>query len=210
MLTFLGFSFPDIFKALYKQVWRKAAQAAEVCVDSQSFLENQLLLTASGLPINATGLARRHFRLSSKIYKRVKSYNNISYCPLCIIRRPQVPLPCGHKYCVEDIRLMGREVQKNKFLVSECVVCGRSIAPVQFRFRPKTRGIRVLALDGGGVRGIILLECLKLLESKIQVYLPDWPLINMFDMCSGTSSGKSTPISSLDKDAASRLLTINC
>lgn len=167
MLTFVGFSFLNIFTVLYKGAWRKAVQAAHLCVNSQSYLENQLLLTAAGLPVNTTRLVRRHLRLCSKIYRVTKYPIGTKYCPLCIIRPPQVPLPCGHRYCIEDIRLMGREVQRNTFLVGESVVCRQPMTPVQYHFRPNARGIRVLAFDGGGIRGIILLECLKLLESKI-------------------------------------------
>ncbi|KAI8401456.1 hypothetical protein FOXG_15979 [Fusarium oxysporum f. sp. lycopersici 4287] len=82
-------------------------------------------------------------------------------------------------------------VRHKPVTLKQCVVCQKLEKPVRFRFRPATRGIRVLALDGGGIRGIILLECLKLLESKIQLYIPNYSLIDMFDMCAGTSAGNN-------------------
>ena len=46
---------------------------------------------------------------------------------------------------------------------------------------PQTR--RILACDGGGIRGIITLHCLKALEDRVG------PLVRYFDMFAGTSTG---------------------
>ena len=48
-------------------------------------------------------------------------------------------------------------------------------------------GIRVLSLDGGGVRGIIQLSILKRLEDLTGLGLP---LGELFDLMVGTSAGK--------------------
>jgi len=52
---------------------------------------------------------------------------------------------------------------------------------------PKTAGIRILTLDGGGVRGLATLIYLQLLQDRIG--LP-YPVQENFDIVFGTSSGK--------------------
>jgi patatin-like phospholipase/acyl hydrolase len=60
---------------------------------------------------------------------------------------------------------------------------------------PKLAGVRILSLDGGGVRGIVELETLRRLEWHIGL---DLPIGNFFDLIVGTSAGKTilTPLTS--------------
>lgn len=50
------------------------------------------------------------------------------------------------------------------------------------------KNLRLLSLDGGGVRGLSLLYILKLLMEKINPEAPPKPC-NFFDMIGGTSTG---------------------
>ena len=54
------------------------------------------------------------------------------------------------------------------------------------RLKPPTAGIRILSIDGGGVRGIIPLESLSLLQ---QLLGPDCPIQELVDLGFGTSAG---------------------
>ncbi|KAJ7878256.1 acyl transferase/acyl hydrolase/lysophospholipase [Mycena leptocephala] len=57
---------------------------------------------------------------------------------------------------------------------------------------PGTPGLRLLSLDGGGIRGLSMLIILEDLMWKIKVAedLPDVPLpCNYFDLIGGTSTG---------------------
>ncbi|KAF5978859.1 hypothetical protein FCOIX_5622 [Fusarium coicis] len=132
---------------------------------------------------------RRHLLFLATSRDRWRSQKVHDYCPACILRRPEYGLPCGHMYCEFDIRRLGRKIGRETHAVEECICCQACFTGVVFKFRPKTKGIRVLALDGGGVRGIIMLQCLHMLQSMLWVFLPGMPIIDLFDVCAGTSSG---------------------
>ncbi|KAH7233918.1 uncharacterized protein BKA55DRAFT_653117 [Fusarium redolens] len=133
---------------------------------------------------------RRHLLFLATSRDRWRSHKVHDYCPACILRRPEYGLPCGHMYCEYDIRRLGRKIGRETYAVEECTCCQACFTGVVFKFRPKTKGIRVLALDGGGVRGIIMLQCLHMLQSMLWVFLPGMPIIDLFDVCAGTSSGE--------------------
>ncbi|KAK2469095.1 hypothetical protein H9L39_19363, partial [Fusarium oxysporum f. sp. albedinis] len=133
---------------------------------------------------------RRHLLFLATSRDRWRSHKVHNYCPACILRRPEYGLPCGHMYCEYDIRRLGRKIGRETYAVEECTCCQARFTDVVFKFRPKTKGIRVLALDGGGVRGIIMLQCLHMLQSMLWVFLPGMPIIDLFDVCAGTSSGE--------------------
>ncbi|VTT57981.1 unnamed protein product [Fusarium fujikuroi] len=132
---------------------------------------------------------RRHLLFLATSRDHWRAYKVHDYCPVCILRRPEYGLPCGHMYCEYDIRRLGRKIRRETYIVEECTCCQARFTDVVFKFRPKTKGIRVLALDGGGVRGIIMLQCLHMLQSMLWVFLPGMPIIDLFDLCAGTSSG---------------------
>jgi len=72
-----------------------------------------------------------------------------------------------------------------------CILCGASSAsspgyPIDTKIFPDFAGLRILSLDGGGVRGIIELVILERLETLIGLGLP---LNHFFDLIVGTSSG---------------------
>ncbi|KAH0538884.1 hypothetical protein FGG08_004540 [Glutinoglossum americanum] len=56
--------------------------------------------------------------------------------------------------------------------------------------KPPSAGVRVLTLDGGGVRGILELIVLRYLQDYVAVELGAYvPVIDMFDLVVGTSTG---------------------
>jgi hypothetical protein len=110
---------------------------------------------------------------------------------MCLLRRPEYGLPCGHAFCEVDIRRFGRETCDNTFAVDSCFLCRSRMTAVKFRLKPRTKGVSILGIDGGGVRGIIPLQLLRLLELKLEPYLPGFPIQNHFDLTAGTSSGAS-------------------
>ncbi|KAI3564250.1 hypothetical protein IWW34DRAFT_642344 [Fusarium oxysporum f. sp. albedinis] len=147
---------------------------------------------AAPMDIHMSSHERRHLCYLVTIRDRWRSHKVQDYCPACILRRPEYGLPCGHMYCEHDMRLLGRKIGRETYAVDECICCQARFTGVIFRFRPKTRGIRILALDGGGVRGIMILKCLQLLQTRLRDFLPGMDIIEMFDVCAGTSTGKFT------------------
>lgn len=58
------------------------------------------------------------------------------------------------------------------------------------RLKPPTASIRILSIDGGGIRGIVPLETLSLLQQLIR---SDCPIQELFDLAYGTSIGEHSP-----------------
>lgn len=63
-------------------------------------------------------------------------------------------------------------------------MCGSSSLTVTLK--PPTAGIRILTIDGGGIRGVVPLEFMRKLQDKVG---PDCPIQDLFDLAFGTSSG---------------------
>lgn len=119
-----------------------------------------------------------------------------SVCYACLFGRPEYTLPCGHVICFNCIREFDQTPQAEKYprtaIHTECVLCASRECkegkwPYYVEFRPDLSGIRLLSLDGGGVRGIIPLSILFRLDSLIDL---DMPFGEFFDLMVGTSAGK--------------------
>ncbi|TVY16534.1 Phospholipase A I [Lachnellula arida] len=108
-----------------------------------------------------------------------------STCFSCLMRSPEHALPCGHILCTPCVMAYGASTHERD--VVEINAC-----PLHFygEFRswkiflkPESAGVRVLTLDGGGVRGIVELEILKLIE---QVWGGGLRIQDFFDLIVGT------------------------
>ena len=144
-----------------------------------------------------------HRQLLLKFSSDRLSYRSDDTCLVCIRRRPQYRLPCGHCICENCVRAFGRKSEHDPWLfeVDSCFFCGLTTSvEVDSRFfcglttsgvvvktLPQTAGIRVLTLDGGGVRGIAHLEYLQALQDTVG--LP-YHVQENFDVIFGTSIGK--------------------
>ena len=53
--------------------------------------------------------------------------------------------------------------------------------------KPPTAGVRILSINGGGIRGVVLLEFLGILQNAVR---SDCLVRDLFDLAFGTSSGK--------------------
>lgn len=112
-------------------------------------------------------------------------------CFCCFMRMPEKVLPCGHALCDSCVRVYGRRLstERNTYVLPECVLCGVNYKSSYFRLVPPTAGIRILSVDGGGVRGIVPLMFLQYLDRSL-AWLQS-QVRDHFDLVCGTSAGKS-------------------
>ncbi|KEF58405.1 uncharacterized protein A1O9_06331 [Exophiala aquamarina CBS 119918] len=89
-------------------------------------------------------------------------------------------------------------LQPNSFQVNKCYLCGGKRlgdgVSMDILLKPVEAGPRVLAVDGGGVRGMASIRMLQLLEDEIGVKCSDdsgdnLPILHVFDLLLGTSLG---------------------
>jgi hypothetical protein len=122
--------------------------------------------------------------------------NTLCFC--CLLYTPEKVLDCGHTLCDNCIKVFGIRslTDPNEYSVIGCLLCDEKDKIYKrksrvFRFIPPTAGIRILSMDGGGIRGIITLTVLRHLAKEL--YYLGCPLWDCFDSVVGTSSGRSSP-----------------
>lgn len=78
----------------------------------------------------------------------------------------------------------------HSFRLHNCPLCQAPIDEFRAVFKPPTAGIRILSIDGGGIRGVIPLAALKRIQLAFtQTTGIKGPIQNHFDLALGTSSG---------------------
>ncbi|KAI1741274.1 hypothetical protein F4680DRAFT_416257 [Xylaria scruposa] len=150
----------------------------------------------SGSPRAERAKIQRH-NLQS-FYGPLVEYNLFcnSICLACLFNPPQYTLTCGHIICAQCAMDLGRLEHGTQLVVVDCPMAGKQgvcnkvshlpklNVPSVFQLAPAHSGLRVLSLDGGGIRGIVELTLLEAIESRIGV-----PLQRFFDLVVGTSTG---------------------
>ncbi|KAJ9144763.1 hypothetical protein NKR19_g6375 [Coniochaeta hoffmannii] len=122
----------------------------------------------------------------SPIWRNIKSNKT---CLSCLQAVPDHVLTCGHSYCPRCIQELGEVFQSLECAwTMKCRLCweakGSNLHIVQLR--PRCAGVRILTLDGGGIRGIVELVVLNALQRSVGLnLLPK----DMFDLIVGTSTG---------------------
>lgn len=144
-----------------------------------------------------------HVEQLIRMRRSIRNMQSDATCLVCLRRRPQTTLPCGHSICYLCLSIFCHHDASDPGLVHihNCVVCRARLVRVTIRVPPPTAKIRILSLDGGGIRGAGELECLAALESQIR--LP-YPVIRHFDVCFATSCGK------LQLKQTQRYLALTC
>jgi hypothetical protein len=130
--------------------------------------------------------------LNIGMWHKLQSYKT---CFTCLRTVPDHCLPCGHalcEFCVMDFGGVSPE-RGSAILLEHCVLCLDTWKEPQLvKLKPRCAGVRVLALDGGGVKGILEIAMLLKLEERIGLGLP---IQEFFDLIIGTSTGAYTPYS---------------
>ncbi|KAK0304140.1 hypothetical protein LTR82_017315 [Friedmanniomyces endolithicus] len=99
-------------------------------------------------------------------------------------------LPFAHAFSSEDAfsTLYGPSLLdclEETFLLKRCVLC-RVGCDVKVVLKPPTAGVRIISVDGGGIRGVIPLQIMLLLEASMGRACR---LQNFIDIAFGTSAG---------------------
>lgn len=188
-----------VFERLYRGVCYKAIRSASSSRHDPSFVLPSAIVKA------IQGHMKRHFsdalqsgasKFAAESHKgvlqRARGYwlqlHSRETCLVCCVRRPHVGLPCGHTVCENCVRVFGCPSSEDScvYRVDRCFLCGLDAEHKSVRIHPPTAGAGVLSMDGGGVRGILELVFLALLEDRIG--LPILVLRN-FKVVFGTSTG---------------------
>lgn len=109
-------------------------------------------------------------------------------CFCCLMDVPTHPLPCGHVLCTACIKAYGKQT-KSTVVVPCCPLhceSTRWAKPAIVRFNPAGAGVRILSLDGGGIRGIVQLEVLRAIEQALGNHIS---VQAFFDLMVGTGTG---------------------
>lgn len=119
---------------------------------------------------------------------------SVASCFACLTREAEHPLPCGHVLCDGCARAHG---VTHRYTVSlqYCPLHSKGCrwdAPLVIACRPRGAGIRVLSLDGGGIRGIVQLEVLRAIERALDDLIP---VQKFFDLIVGTGTGGLNAVS---------------
>lgn len=111
------------------------------------------------------------------------------YCASCVLTAWHVRLACLHGLCLECLRgSSGASDVPHLVNIPTCPICLLGpLAAAAISVVPSTATPRVLDLDGGGVKGIVLLETLAALEHEIGL---DVQIHRFFDLIVGTSVGR--------------------
>lgn len=193
-LSFAVFEPNLIFQKLYK---RPCLDAFSKAYDVDSFIRSQLqyvyehfcrLFTAIEAGGSSSGI---HLAASKTRCLGWTVLKNNRTCLYCLARSPEHVLSCGHSVCETCIRIFGKGSIgiEYQFDMADCMFCCQK-GTLTAKLKPPSAGIRLLGVDGGGARGIIPLEVIKLLQDSLG---PKCPIQDFFDLVIGTSSGEWPP-----------------
>ena len=110
-----------------------------------------------------------------------------SFCVSCLVGSGFLVLKCNHSMCKRCIWNRARRyIYGSRCHLEHCPACD-SFVNLTVRLSPPTAGIRALSLDGGGVRGMVMLKVLQIITANMQM---DMDAFQWFDFITGTSTGE--------------------
>ncbi|KAH7087111.1 hypothetical protein FB567DRAFT_526936 [Paraphoma chrysanthemicola] len=177
----------------YFPVWQERIKEAVRDIDS----ELQLAIRRADDESKILCSWNRHRTILAEFFRTVGSasqFSSHSSCFCCLMQTPQHVLRCGHVICTRCVKGYCRRegVTANVdsvLLLDYCPLHSKATrweTPFIVRFKPAHAGVRILCLDGGGMRGIVELEVLRAIQSEIGWKLP---VRVFFDLIVGTSTG---------------------
>ncbi|KAH7184234.1 acyl transferase/acyl hydrolase/lysophospholipase [Fusarium oxysporum] len=171
------------------QVFRELYENA--CYQASSELESSFkMLISPSETSQALGSMRDwHRQQLARNFGILRSIVSNDTCLSCIGRRPQYGFPCGHLVCQNCIRTFSPKSSSDpwEYVPQSCHICGQPTPGISIRLFPDTSRLRVLSIDGGGIRGSAPIGFLKAIQDEIGI--PYYNVQRSFDVKVGTSSG---------------------
>ncbi|XP_014554875.1 hypothetical protein COCVIDRAFT_39346 [Bipolaris victoriae FI3] len=155
-------------------------------------LSSQLMQTPSASEVDIT--TRLHHANITAFYKRLggaQKFVSHLTCYCCLRELAEHPLRCGHVLCTPCIKSYGNPHNelKHSYSMASCPLHDYETvfsAHWPVHFKPPLAGVRVLSLDGGGMRGIVILSVLGEIQKELGGRIP---IQDFFDLIVGTSTG---------------------
>ncbi|KAL4744534.1 hypothetical protein BDW72DRAFT_199493 [Aspergillus terricola var. indicus] len=166
--------------------------------DSVGFMESikndfkeWVLFLREPSPENDESIVEQHLKMLKREREFWKQTFSNTICFCCLVEPPDFSLECGHTICCSCVKIFGHKLPQDPvYTLDFCPLCSEGNQTqqpfAQIQLKPEKAGVRVLAIDGGGVRGVISARILQMLEEQIGL---DLPLFHFFDVIIGTSSG---------------------
>jgi Patatin-like phospholipase len=180
---------------LHKREWNSARKNEWIANLRRNFLEHYykvfLAKGCAGLPNSLEDRLATERKLSrnahAEMWKNIKSNKT---CLSCLQAVPDHVLGCGHSYCPRCVQELGVPSSASECAWEiHCWLCwdekGTQIHQIQLK--PRCAGVRILTLDGGGIRAISELSVLQALHNALG--LENFLIRDMFDLIVGTSTG---------------------
>ncbi|KAK8017030.1 FabD/lysophospholipase-like protein [Apiospora rasikravindrae] len=146
---------------------------------------------SAALTIHQNMVMRSFFRRATHNSSSNKSHATLTShtaCFCCLFGQAEHCLPCGHVLCTQCLQGYGEQRHVHGYRVFGCpmeeIDGGREEACTIY-LKPASAGVRILTLDGGGIRGVVELEVLE----QIEIALGGIPIQCFFDLVVGTSTG---------------------
>ena len=169
---------------LYKDQSMTDERAEEQAKEQGRYLKKRLIDAFLNMTLSGKSAAYLHREKAGSVGMQIKSNKT---CLWCLRRGPEPTLSCGHSICETCVRIFGEEmpIMECQYYIGTCLLCRSGNCTV--RLKPFPAGERILSIDGGGPRGVIPLEFLKVIQD---IMGPDTRLQDMFDVAFGTSVGR--------------------
>ncbi|KAH7012191.1 acyl transferase/acyl hydrolase/lysophospholipase, partial [Microdochium trichocladiopsis] len=185
----------DVFETLYLEKWKSALQRANLSVIPPGGDNPDLICALRAAFRDAfreylvLGSSEElHLNKLSAHKSRWEVVHSNETCLCCLRRQPKYWFSCGHSLCECCVEVFSKRDVFDPLLceLEGCLLCGRVLPATRIKLWPRTAGVRVLSIDGGGIRGRIPLEFLRVLQDHVALPLP---IQSHFDLVFGTSSG---------------------
>lgn len=142
--------------------------------------------------LNSIGESARHLAATATVSPRkdVILYILNSVCAKrCNIKRPNCTEGCAPEFLYngvppENTSLIRNTEMFDNVLMNSIVTKAMNARSKSNECDPSRKRVKLLSLDGGGIRGLILIQVLSYIENYLKK-----PIVEIFDWTAGTSTG---------------------